>query len=195
MAIGHPLALIAAASLVLGGCASTPAPASHKHAHVYSNLSSCFGVNADFHFTAEKYERPWLPNSSKPFNFANLFEFKLRDDIERNVTHARLQLDGADSELRIIFSSSSNPLIFQSTLQESHVDCNEHRTVVKYMRSQHGADGFGGAELTITVTFKRGAGLVHATTRREGISRSSIFFMFPVRIEPTQTWAYFRQSR
>lgn len=195
MTTGYSFAVTATASLVLGACAMTVEAPPRKLAHVYSNLSTCFGVNTNFYFTAEKYERPWLSNSSAPFTFANLFDFGLRHDIGRNVTYARLQLDGADSEPRIIFLSTSNETVHQSTLRNSHVDCTRDRTVVRYMDSVHGADSFGGSERTITVTFTPSNGLAHAISTREGVSRSHIFFMFHVPMKPVETWAQFREAK
>jgi hypothetical protein len=192
---GYLLAIIATESLLLGACATTGEPPPPKQSHVYSDLSTCFGVNTDFYFTAESYERPWLENSSAPFNFANLFDFSLRSDIERNAMYARLQLDRADSEPRIIFSSPSKEAVHQSILRNAHVNCTQDRIVVRYTRSVHGADSFGGSERTITVTLTPTNGLAYAISRREGVSRSHIFFMFPVPMKPVETWAQFRQAK
>jgi hypothetical protein len=188
-------ALFTIASLALGACATMVDPPPRKQADIHPNFAKCYGLNADFYFIAERYERPWLSNSSVPFNFANLFHFGLRNDVERNVRYARLQVDPASPEVRIVFSSSTDEVLYRRTLENSHVDCSDDRTVVRYMHSIHGADSLGGSERTITVTFKPTDGLAHATSRLEGVSRSTLFFMFPVPMNPVETWAQFRQSR
>ena len=190
MSTRSSLAVVVSASLLVGGCAATVERPSQKQMATATNRSTCYAMNTDFDFRAEAYERPWLANSSAPFSFANLFDFMLPEKLEARISYARLEADPEGPEVRVLFLSSSNEIVFQKLLHDSHVDCGDNRTVVSERYSVHGADSFGGSKRTVTVTLTRLNGSARAISQLEATSR---WLIFTSSAERTETWAQFRQ--